>query len=233
MSKKKRLLKRLSVVFAAFLVLCLLGTFYLFAVNKYVSYYSKDYILTNENAAELLDVDCILVLGAGIWGDSLSPLLEDRMLTGIALYKDGVSNRLLVSGDHGSDDYDEVNTMKEFAVKNGVKADEIFMDHAGFSTYESMYRARDVFEAEKIVIVTQKYHLYRAIYNARKLGLEAFGVSSDLRSYGSYTNTYNNSREFLARNKDFLWCILKPNPTYLGESIPISGSGTATDDRVY
>ncbi len=233
MSKKKRLLKRLSVVFAAFLVLCLLGTFYLFAVNKYVSYYSKDYILTNENAAELLDVDCILVLGAGIWGDSLSPLLEDRMLTGIALYKDGVSNRLLVSGDHGSDDYDEVNAMKEFAVKNGVKADEIFMDHAGFSTYESMYRARDVFEAEKIVIVTQKYHLYRAIYNARKLGLEAFGVSSDLRSYGSYTNTYNNSREFLARNKDFLWCILKPNPTYLGESIPISGSGTATDDRVY
>ncbi|HZK20660.1 MAG TPA: ElyC/SanA/YdcF family protein [Oscillospiraceae bacterium] len=233
MSKKKRLLKRLSVVFAAFLVLCLLGTFYLFAVNKYVSYYSKDYILTNENAAELLDVDCILVLGAGIWGDSLSPLLEDRMLTGIALYKDGVSNRLLVSGDHGSDDYDEVNAMKEFAVKNGVKADEIFMDHAGFSTYESMYRARDVFEAEKIVIVTQKYHLYRAIYNARKLGLEAFGVSSDLRSYGSYTNTYNNSREFLARNKDFLWCILKPNPTYLGESIPISGSGTATDDKVY
>lgn len=233
MSKKKRLLKRLSVVFAAFLSLCLLGVFYLFAVNKYVSYYSKDYILTNEKAAELLDVDCVLVLGAGIWGDSLSPLLEDRMLTGIALYKDGVSNRLLVSGDHGSDDYDEVNAMKEFAVKNGVKADEIFMDHAGFSTYESMYRARDVFEAEKIVIVTQKYHLYRAIYNARKLGLEAFGVSSDLRSYGSYTNTYNNSREFLARNKDFLWCILKPNPTYLGESIPISGSGTATDDRVY
>ena len=233
MSKNKRLLKWLFAVLAALISLVLLGALYVFSINAYIISYSKDYILTNEKAAELTDVDCILVLGAGIWGNSLSPMLEDRMITGVTLYKDGVSDRLLVSGDHGSDDYDEVNAMKEYAVKNGVEADKIFMDHAGFSTYESMYRARDVFEAEKIVIVTQKYHLYRAIYNARKLGLEAYGVSSDLRNYGSYTNTYNNSREFLARNKDFLWCIIKPSPTYLGKSIPINGSGTATDDRDY
>lgn len=232
-TKKKRFLRRLSTLFAVLVTLCLIGVIYAFAVNAYITSYSDEYILTSEDAAELGDVDCVLILGAGIWGDSLSPMLEDRMITGISLFKNGASAKILVSGDHGDEHYDEVNAMKEYAVKNGVSPEDIFMDHAGFSTYESMYRARDVFESRKIIIVTQKYHLYRAIYDARKLGLDAYGVSADLREYGSFTNSYNNNREFFARNKDFLWCIFKPKPTYLGDSIPISGSGTLTDDKVY
>ena len=103
------------------------------------------------------------------------------------------------------------------------------MDHAGFSTYETMYRARDVFKAEKVVIVTQEYHLYRAVYIAEQLGLEAYGVSSDYRAYSGQTS--RDVREILARCKDFAMCIFKPEPTFLGDAIPVSGSGDLTNDE--
>ena len=103
------------------------------------------------------------------------------------------------------------------------------MDHAGFSTYESMYRAKEVFEAKKVVIVTQKYHLHRALYVAEKLGIDAYGVSSDPRTYrGQFVREI---REILARDKDFFKCIVKPEPTYLGDTIPVSGNGDTTNDK--
>ncbi len=156
-------------------------------------------------------------------------MLEDRLLTGIELYNKGAAPKLLMSGDHGQKEYDEVNTMKQYAMSKGIPDDDIFMDHAGFSTYESMYRARDIFEAKKIIIVTQSFHLSRAVYIARKLGLEAFGVSSDLRTYG--TENRDNTREYFARVKDFLMCIFKPKPKYLGDKIPVSGKGSQTNDK--
>ena len=119
--------------------------------------------------------------------------------------------------------------MKQYLIEAGVPSEDIFMDHAGFSTYESMYRARDVFQAKKILIVTQKYHLYRAVYDARALGLDAYGVASDPRSYAG--QSYRNLREILARNKDFVFSIVKPEPTYLGEPIPVWGSGDLTNDK--
>jgi len=133
-----------------------------------------------------------------------------------------------MSGDHGKEDYDEVNVMKNFAMQNGISSEDIFMDHAGFSTYESIYRAKEVFDVKKIVIVTQEYHLYRALYIANKLGLEAYGVSSDQRKHTGAV--YRELREVLARNKDFVKSIFKPKPTYLGEKIPISGDGNLTND---
>ena len=160
-------------------------------------------------------------------------MLEERLNRGIEVYKTGCADRILMSGDHGRTEYDEVNVMKDFAVGKGAVAEEVFMDHAGFSTYESMYRAKDVFQVKKVVIVTQKYHLYRAIYNARRLGLDAYGVAADGQyNYSLPVRTFNNARESLARCKDFLWCIFKPEPTYLGEVIPISSSGVLTDDKV-
>ena len=83
-----------------------------------------------------------------------------------------------MSGDHGRVSYDEVNTMKDYAINDGIPSDDIFMDHAGFSTYDSMYRAKEIFGVKKIVIVSQKYHLTRALYIAKKLGIEAYGVSA-------------------------------------------------------
>ncbi|MBR0026508.1 MAG: YdcF family protein [Clostridia bacterium] len=200
-----------------------------FAVSAGVCFSAQEFILTAEEAARL-DADCILVLGAGVWdGGRPSHMLNDRLEVGIALYEAGAAPKLLMSGDHGREEYDEVNVMKDFAVEAGVPSEDVFMDHAGFSTYESMYRARDVFEAKSIVIVTQEYHLYRAIHTARALGLTAYGVSADLRPYRG--QAAYDLREILARCKDFAMAIVKPEPTYLGEVIPISGSGDLTNDR--
>lgn len=214
------------------LLLCLIFAQIPILINAYMYEFSSRYILTVEEASEG-KFDCVLVLGAGVWGESPSPMLEERLNRGIEVYKTGCADRILMSGDHGRTEYDEVNVMKDFAVGKGAVAEEVFMDHAGFSTYESMYRAKDVFKVKKVVIVTQKYHLYRAIYNARRLGLDAYGVAADGQyNYSLPVRTFNNARESLARCKDFLWCIFKPEPTYLGEVIPISSSGVLTDDKV-
>ena len=113
------------------------------------------------------------------------------------------------------------------AIAQGVPSQDIFCDHAGFSTYESMYRAKYVFGCERIVVATQTYHLYRALYIARALGLTAYGVSCDTREYNAYL--LFDLRETLARCKDFLYSIFQPLPTYLGDVIPITGDGSATN----
>lgn len=198
-------------------------------INLYVKETTKKQIINNSDYTKLENIDCIIVLGAGIWGDKPSPMLEDRLLEGINLYNNNVSNKIIMSGDHGREEYDEVNIMKNYAIEKGVPSENIFMDHAGFSTYESIYRAKEIFKAKKVVIVTQKYHLYRALYIANQLGLEAYGVGSDPRKYVGAT--YRELREILARDKDFIKCIFKPEPTYLGETIPVSSNGNATNDK--
>ena len=136
-------------------------------------------LLSAAQAAELKGVDCILVLGCQVLDDGTpSLMLRDRLDTAIALYEAGAAPKLLMSGDHSREDYDEVGAMKRYAMAAGVPSEDIFLDHAGFSTYESIYRAKALFGAEKILIVTQEYHLYRAVYIAQKLGLEAWGERS-------------------------------------------------------
>lgn len=215
-----------------FLLLALIVAQIPILINAYMYEFSSRYFLTVDEASQN-NFDCVLVLGAGVWGDGPSHLLEERLNKGIEVYKTGCTDRILMSGDHGRVEYDEVNVMKSFAVEKGTIAEEVFMDHAGFSTYESMYRAKEIFQVKKVVIVTQEYHLYRAVYNARKLGLDAYGVAADGQyNFSLPVRTYNNFRESLARCKDFVWCIFKPEPTYLGEAIPISSSGVLTDDKV-
>ena len=217
----KKVIKYLSISIIAIISIILIINFYVKATTK------KQII--SETEANIENVDCILVLGAGIWGDKPSPMLEDRLLQAISLYNNGVSSKIIMSGDHGKQEYDEVNIMKQFAIEKGVPSEDIFMDHAGFSSYESIYRAKEIFKVKKIIIVTQKYHLYRAIYIANQLGIEAYGVGSDPRQYVGAT--YREIREILARNKDFVKCIFKPEPTYLGETIPVSGNGDSTNDK--
>ncbi len=224
----KKLLKNkvLKGVIITILCACLLGGVAVVGINAYMISYVGDYILTEEDLKNE-NFDCIMVLGAGLWDGEPSPMLQERLDFGLKAYETGCSEKLLMSGDHGRKEYDEVNKMKEVATENGVLADNVFMDHAGFSTYESMYRARDIFQVEKMVIVTQKYHLYRAVYNARKLGIDAYGFAADRLEYP----IHNDVREALARVKDFFYCIVEPEPTYLGEAIPISASGSLTDDK--
>ncbi len=209
------------------LALVLIGLFCVLAVlviNAIMVGINRQYILSEDEAASL-DADCILVLGCGLWDDGTpTPMLCN---VGIRLFQAGASERLLMSGDHSRVDYDEVNTMKSLAVQEGIEPDSVFCDHAGFSTYESMYRAKNVFGVKRVIIVTQKYHLYRAIHDARALGLEAYGVSASERVYRS--QWAQDIRELLARAKDLIYCIFRPEPTFLGDPIPISGPGSLTD----
>ena len=214
------------------ILLCLgvLGIAAVAGINAYVIGTTKARILSVDAAAELAEVDCILVLGCGVWDDGTpSHMLEDRLVRAVELYEQGTAPKLLMSGDHGREDYDEVNAMKTYAVDAGIPSMDIFMDHAGFYTYESMYRARDVFQAETVVIVSQGYHLYRAIYIARALGLDAYGVAADYRAYAGETS--RQLREALARVKDVGTTLLRVEPTYLGEAIPIWGDGDLTNDE--
>ena len=199
-----------------------------FIINKYVKCSVKDNIISEENL-DNIDVDCILILGAGLKPNGTpNKMLQERLDKGIELYKRGITEKLLLSGDNGQVEYDEVNAMKTYVMDAGIPPEDIFLDHAGFSTYESVYRARDIFMVKKVIIITQKYHLYRALYIANGLGLVAYGVVPDSRAYsGQY---YREMREILARNKDFFTTLLKPAPTYLGEEIPITSNGILSHD---
>jgi vancomycin permeability regulator SanA len=225
-SPKFKFFKRINYkkIFKSLCILGIAAFIIVFGINLFVQQSTKKQILTTFNEK----YDCILVLGAGVRNGSPRPMLQDRLDYAIKLYNDGVAPKLLMSGDHGQKDYDEVNVMKDYAIKKGVPSEDIFMDHAGFSTYESIYRARDIFKSKKIVIVTQEYHLYRALYISKSLGISAVGYASDPRQYAG--QLYRNLREILARDKDFLYCIFKPKPTYLGDAIPVSGNGNLTND---
>ena len=227
MKLKKKTVIWIAMIAAAMLVV---GAAFVFGINGWVVHQGGKHILAPMDATKLENIDCILVLGCGVRDDGTpSHMLEDRLRRGVELYKAGVAPKLLMSGDHGRVNYDEVNTMKQYAIDAGVPSEDIFMDHAGFSTYESMRRAKDVFCVEKVLIVTQQYHLYRAIYAARALGLEAYGVACDYRTYSG--QFYRDIREILARDKDFFTAIFKPQPTYGGETIPVFGNGNLTNDK--
>lgn len=200
----------------------------LISINLIVIITTKNKIITTEEAKNLSNVDCILILGAGIRGNYPSPMLEDRLIQGQSLYNESIAPKIIVSGDHMNKDYDEVNIMKDYLVGHGSPSQDIFMDHAGISTYDSIYRAKYIFKVKKMIIVTQEYHLYRALYIAKSLDIESYGVSSNLREYTNQSK--RDLREYFARIKDFIQSIIKPESTYLGEEIPIQGKGDFTND---
>ncbi len=164
--------------------------------------------------------DCILILGAGLRNGYPSPMLQERLDLGARLYHAGASDKILVSGDNSRKDYNEVQAMEDYLVdKHGVPREDIVRDHAGFSTYESMVRAKEIFCVDSAIVVTQRYHLFRASYIASRMGIETYGADAHRTDYaGRY---YREARECAARVKDFFMCIFKPDPTYLGDKIPI------------
>lgn len=223
--KIRKLWKKILIIL---LTLSILGLSLIFGINGYVVHSTAKQIISPEDAATLEGVDCILVLGCYVHENGQpSAMLADRLQQSVALYNAGAAPKLLMSGDHGQEGYDEVNAMKQYALDANIPSARVFMDHAGFSTYESIYRARDIFQAKKVIIVTQRYHLHRALHIAGALGLEAYGVDADLRSYAGQFN--RDIREILARNKDFVLSVIQPKPTFLGEAIPVSGDGNTTN----
>ena len=229
--KTKKGVKKLIIKIIFWIIfLCVLLVLSVTGINLYMPGSVKDNILSLDEAKDL-GADCIIVLGAGVRNDNTpTKMLEDRIIIGDRLYNENAANKIIMSGDHGRKEYDEVNVMKKYAIDEGIPSEGIFMDHAGFETYDTMYRAKEIFGVKKVVIVTQKYHLYRALYIAKSLGLEAYGVSSDLRYY-SKKMAYWKFREYIARVKAFGKCIWKPESQYLGEPIDTKASGDVTNDK--
>ncbi len=222
--------KKLRPVTPILILTCLavLGIGTVFGINAYVCASTNQQIFSPEDAADL-GADCIIVLGCQVKADGTpSHMLSDRLDRAIALYKLGAAPKIIMSGDHGQTNYDEVNTMKQYAIDAGVPSQDIFMDHAGFSTYETVYRAKAIFGVKSAIIVTQKYHLYRALHIANRFDIDAVGVSADYRTYSGQMK--RDIREILARCKDFVTAIYKPDPTFLGETIPVFGNGDITND---
>lgn len=221
-------MKKVGIFIIILIILILIGLSISFGVNQYVKNMAKDKIL--DDFSNIRDIEVILVLGCEVKPDgSLSLMLKDRLDKAIELYKSGVAPKVIVSGDHGTAHYDETNAMKNYMMENGIPSENIFMDHAGFSTYDSMYRARHIFKVDKCVVVTQEYHLYRTVYIGSALGIETYGAASAKIDYNGQEK--REFREFLARNKDFIKCIFRPRSTYLGETIPVSGNGNITNDK--
>ena len=197
------------------------------SINLYITTTTKNKIINTSEYKKIKDIDCIIILGSGMHGDQPTPILEDRLKKGIELYNLGVTNKIIVSGDHGRVEHDEVNLMKSYLIEAGIPSKNIFMDHAGFSTYETMYRAKEIFKVKKVVLVTQKYHIYRSIYIAKNLDLKAYGIITD----NIKGDRYREAREVLARDKDFFYLMFKPKPKYLGKAIPITSNGDLTNDK--
>lgn len=180
-------------------------------INFYVILSTKNRIVSGDSEL-LTDIDYIVILGAGIRRGKPSPMLEDRLKTGISLYNNDISNKILITGDHMNDDYDEVTVMKNCLLEHGIPEEDIITDNYGISTYDSIYRVKNVYKSNKVVIVSQRYHLYRALFLSDNLDLESYGVEADLRYY--YGQWYREIREILARNKDFIKGIIKPKAVY-------------------
>lgn len=181
-------------------------------------------------AAVVDNSDVIIVPGALVYTNGqVSPMLEDRLISAYELYKLGKSNKIIVTGDHGQETYDEVNNMRKFLEQKGVPRIAILMDHAGFDTYDSLYRAREVFKVKSAIIVSQSFHVIRAVYTARRIGINAKGVIA--QDITEYNKTYYSIREIGSRFKAFCLAeIVRPKPKFLGEPIPFWKDGTLTDD---
>ncbi len=181
-----------------------------FVINAVVITKVNDKVFTVEQASRLEDVDMIVVLGCMVWDENKpSHMLEDRLMTAIDVYETGVCGKILMTGDSQNEkEYDETGVMKEYAKNWGADKADILVDKLGLSTYESMSRLVEIYNPKKVIVVTQGYHLSRALYCANELGVEAYGVESDLRPYGK--TVYNNLREAVARVKDYFFCVMKP-----------------------
>lgn len=209
-------MKRKLLIFIIILGLLIIGA--VSSIDLLISSQSQAYIFSEIEKTP--GSQTVLVLGASVYSNKyMSAMLEDRAKAALEIYQKGKAKKILVSGDNRSDDYNEVIVVQKYLLEQGVPKQDIYLDYAGFDTYDSLYRARDIFKVKNIIIVTQGFHLPRALYIARSLGIDAVGFKVDSRKYQNIE--YNILREKLANIKAFFDVVLKAKPTFLGEAIPI------------
>lgn len=199
-----RILIRVAMVMLCLVLVCMIGAF---TISEYVRISTDSSIYSGaDELGSVSDVDCIVILGAGLKSDGTpSHMLEDRIKVGVNVMNVTGIKYILMSGDRSGDYYDEPAAMKTYAESLGVEPERILIDGKGYSTYESISRLKDEYGFERVIVITQKYHLHRALYISRFFGIESVGVSSDLRGYRN--QTAREIREILARVKDFFMCM--------------------------
>ena len=208
--------------------LSLIGLVLVFGINFYVKSKTHFLIFYSENKIPKNKVG--IIFGAGINGDKPSKYLKDRLDAGIKLFKAKKINKILLSGDNGSDAHDELTVMKIYCFKNGIDTTKIYIDYAGFDTYSTMFRAKNIFKIDKAILITQEYHLNRAIYIGNNLGIESIGFSANQGEYKNYN--YVRFREYFSICKSVIDVIRNRDPHFLGTEININGvSNYSKDDK--
>lgn len=201
----KKVIKKLIIISISILIILL-------SINLYVKYSTKKNIVDN-----IKEVDYILVLGASVKKDSISPMLKDRLDKTIEVYNN-TKAKIILSGDSvNSSEYDEVGKMKNYVLSKEIPIEDIILDEHGISTYDSIYRIKDMIKGKKVVIITQRYHLYRALYIASSLNIDSYGIPAQGENY--FGQEYREFREVLARNKDFVKCLITPSSKYTDKII--------------
>lgn len=200
-----------------FLLLAVLGLVLL--SSAIVHLHARSHLVINQS--DLSPAQAVIILGAGVREDgSLSPILKERVDTAVSIYQAGLAKKILMSGDNGTRHYNEVSPVHAYLTELGIPPEDLFLDYAGFDTYDTMYRARAVFEVESGIVVTQAFHLPRAAFIAEAMGMDVQGLAA-----GGDVQVKYSLRESLARVKAVLEVRLKRSPTYLGSKIPITGDG--------
>ncbi|QFR39402.1 hypothetical protein A9Q91_04195 [Candidatus Gracilibacteria bacterium 28_42_T64] len=213
-------MKKIIIILKCGGIMTILGVIAILLINLYVLSFSKDKILTDVGQLEQTEVG--LVFGAKVKKDfSPSDILKDRLKVAIQAYKSGKIKKIIVSGDNSREEYDETTGMRDYLIKNDVHIDHIYLDYAGFDTYDTLFRAKELFGVEEVVLFTQDFHLKRANYIGQRVGLDTIGVSTNLQKY--IHEDYYNRREVLARVKAFLDVeLMSSNPKFLGDKIDMS-----------
>ena len=179
------------------------------------------------DAARVAPAPVIIVLGAGIHPDGTpTDVLADRLDAALELYRAGLAPRVLCSGDHGRESHDETGAMERYLEARGVPAEAIFLDHAGFDSFNTVARARRIFGVTRAILVTQAYHLPRVLWTAAREGIEAQGVAADRRDYPAIA--WYQAREVLSRSKAVLDVAIGRSPRTLGATIDLGGDGRVT-----
>ena len=217
--------RKILITLCIIVVIGVIGIILFFSIIFYIDKYAAGFYYNS--IGEIPKADAIIVLGAFVYDGRPSPILLERLENALELYYAGKAPKIILSGDHGTKEYDEVNTMKDFMLENGVPREVLFLDHAGFNTYDSMYRAKAIFCIESLLISTQDFHINRSVYIARNLGIDAYGYPCEDKPI--YSMKLFKTRESLARVKAFWDTLIKRKPRYLGDAIPIMGNGNVTD----
>ena len=225
----RRTLKLITILFILLLIFIAANIF----INLHVISSTQEQIYSpnkvNDHITDEFSPEAIVVYGAGIYEDKPSPFLQERLDTAIELYKKGVAPKIIMSGDH-TGEHNEPKVMKNYAISQGVSSEDIFMDHHGYNSYATTIRAKEVFQVKRAVFVTHEYHLYRTLYIANSIGIDAVGVPCDSHKHPNTTTPLWQLREIFGRSKDYLLSKIQPALHIKNQPIDIESNGDITNE---